>query len=316
MIILVLFFPCLGFSMVKAANFQLNQWPEGKSPEEIGNRIALRFLKPPHSHYKESAERIHYKTVCTWLGGLWFAEASNNIDLYEKFENNFAPVFDSRRSLQPSPDHVDNSVFGSVPLELFLRMKRQDYLDIGLYYADKQWTVPDGAGSRARTFAEQGYSWQTRLWVDDMFMITILQVQAFRATGDIRYLKRASRQMILYLDKLQLDNGLFYHHPETPIHWGRGNGWFAVGMAEILRYLPESSPDRQTIMAGYLKMMEGLIKYQDVDGMWRQIIDDSTAWNETSCTAMFTYAFITGVKCGWLPSDRFGPAARNGWLGL
>jgi rhamnogalacturonyl hydrolase YesR len=31
---------------------------------------------------------------------------------------------------------------------------------------------------------------------------------------------------------------------------------------------------------------------------------------------MFTFAFITGVKHGWLPAETYAPAARKGWLAL
>jgi len=31
---------------------------------------------------------------------------------------------------------------------------------------------------------------------------------------------------------------------------------------------------------------------------------------------MFTYAFITGVKNGWLDDATYGPAARKAWLTL
>ncbi len=50
--------------------------------------------------------------------------------------------------------------------------------------------------------------------------------------------------------------------------------------------------------------------------MWRQLInvDSAQNWAETSCTAMFTFAMVTGVKNGWLPADTYGPAARKAWL--
>ena len=31
---------------------------------------------------------------------------------------------------------------------------------------------------------------------------------------------------------------------------------------------------------------------------------------------MFTYAFIRGVKEGWLPTKTYAPAARKAWLAL
>ena len=69
-------------------------------------------------------------------------------------------------------------------------------------------------------------------------------------------------------------------------------------------------------MEAYHKMMATLLHYQTPGGMWRQIIDDPEAWEESSGTAMFTYAFITGVKEGWLPKKAYGKAARKGWLAL
>ena len=64
--------------------------------------------------------------------------------------------------------------------------------------------------------------------------------------------------MVMYLDELQRPNGLFYHAPDVPYYWGRGNGWMAAGMAELLQCLPKKHKDRARIMEGYLKMMESL----------------------------------------------------------
>jgi rhamnogalacturonyl hydrolase YesR len=247
---------------------------------------------------------------------MWFAKETGNKELLARLEKRFLPLFDTEKHLQPVPNHVDNNVFGSVPLELFIQTGKKEYLDLGLKYADTQWTLPDNPKPEEKKFADRGFSWQTRIWIDDMFMITAVQSQAYRATGDKNYLDRAAREMVLYLDTIQLGNGLFYHSPEAKFIWGRGNGWMAVGMAEILRILPESNPDKKRIMDGYHLMMSALLKHQGKDGMWRQIIDDPELWNESSSTAMFTYAFITGVKNGWLDRKTYGAAARKAWLAL
>jgi rhamnogalacturonyl hydrolase YesR len=69
-------------------------------------------------------------------------------------------------------------------------------------------------------------------------------------------------------------------------------------------------------MIGYRKMMAALLQHQGADGMWRQLIDKSESWPETSSTGMFTFAMITGVKHGWLDEKTYGPAARKAWLAL
>lgn len=77
--------------------------------------------------------------------------------------------------------------------------------------------------------------------------------------------------MVVYLDNLQRENGLFHHADDVPIYWGRGNGWMAAGMAELLAYLPEDDANRARIMEGYQKMMKTLLQYQNAEGMWNQI---------------------------------------------
>ena len=66
-------------------------------------------------------------------------------------------------------------------------------------------------------------------------------------------------------------------------------------------------------------MMETLLRFQRADGLWNQLVDrpeDPRNWGETSCSAMFAYAFVTGVKRGWLPKESYGPAFRKAWLAL
>jgi rhamnogalacturonyl hydrolase YesR len=63
-------------------------------------------------------------------------------------------------------------------------------------------------------------------------------------------------------------------------------------------------------------MMAALLSHQAGSGMWRQLIDRPESWEESSSTAMFTYAFVMGVKRGWLPEETYGPAARKAWIAL
>jgi unsaturated rhamnogalacturonyl hydrolase len=311
----------LQYNCLIAQNSDLDKWPKGSAPEEIGKRIAAKFLSSPHSQYGNTKPdkpptQITYPDVCTWLGGLWFAQVTSDKDLFNKLQARFEPLFGAEKHLQPKPNHVDNNVFGAVPLEFYLRTSDRRYLDLGLMYADTQWAVPENTRPEEKAWADQDYSWQTRIWIDDMFMITAIQAQAYRATGERKYIDRAAKEMILYLDRIQLPNGLFYHAPEAHYSWGRGNGWMAAGMTNMLRFLPKDNPHRERIMLSYKKMMATLLQFQEKDGMWRQIIDDKEAWKETSSTAMFTYAMITGVRQGWLDKKKYGAAARKGWLGL
>ncbi len=311
---------CAHLSSQSWSRVDLGPWPPRSSPLEIGKRVAERYVVTPFGNFGRDGppESIGYAEACTWYGALAFSRLSGDTALQAKLIRRFDPLLNERKDLIPVPDHVDLTVFAVVPLELYIQTRDRRYLDIGKEMADKQWGEPFGprASDESWEYYRRGLSWQTRLWIDDMFMITAAQSQAYRATGDRTYIDRAAKEMVVYLNELQQPNGLFYHAPDVPFFWGRGNGWVAAGMSELLRSLPEGSPDRARIMEGYKTMMASLLKYQGEDGMWRQLIDHPESWQETSCTGMFTFAMITGVKNGWLDKTTYGPAACKGWLGL
>ena len=90
-------------------------------------------------------------------------------------------------------------------------------------------------------------------------------------------------------------------------------------MAELLVDLPNGT-QRDMVMAGFKKMMDGLLPLQvsggTDDGMWRQVLDLASAPVESSCTAMFTFALTTAVKNGWLTDPKYAAAARRGWIAV
>ncbi len=304
----------------KIKSYDLKQWPAGCSPQEVGKRIAEHFIASPHFNYFRPTppRSIVYPETCTWYGALTFAKLTGDKKLTDELASRFEPLFGADSSLIPKPNHVDNTVFGSVPFELYIITKDPRYLKAGLRLADGQWAPPGGekVNPASKRYYEKGMTSQTRLWIDDMYMITAVQIEAFRATGDRKYAERAAKEMVLYLDTLQRPNGLFFHAPDVPFFWGRGNGWMAAGMSELLLSLPKDNPYRPRIMEGYKKMMATLLKYQAENGTWRQLIDEPEAWSETSGTGMFAFAMITGVKNGWLDKKTYGTAARKAWLGL
>jgi unsaturated rhamnogalacturonyl hydrolase len=280
-----------------------SNWPAGRSPQEIGKRLSEHFVAGPHLH-----KVVSYSEVGTWYGALTFAQLTADNDLRDRLIKRFDPLLPggAETNLIGQRRHVDDEIFGIVPLEIAIQTKGAKYLEYGKTFADRQWENPQ----------PDGLSGETRFWIDDMYMLTILQLEAYRSTGDKAYLDRAALEMVAYLDKLQRPNGLFYHAADVPIFWGRGDGWVAAGMTEMLRDLPRDHPRRARILKGYKAMMAALLKYQGTDGMWRQLIDRKDAWPESSSSAMFTFAMISGVKNGWLAAKTYGTAARKGWIAV
>jgi rhamnogalacturonyl hydrolase YesR len=291
----------------KSDGEHFTDWPAGTSPAEVGKRVAENFLARKFEWEEGKRQYVIYPEVCAWYGSLTVAKLTGDTNLQARLIKKFDLLEKPGDTNRISPAaHVDYRVFGALPLEIFLQTKDEKFLAIGKSLADKQWENP----------TEDGITREARYWVDDLYMISAVQVQAFRATRDQKYLDRAALTAAAYLDKLQQPNGLFFHATDSPFFWSRGCGWYAAGMAELLSELPANHPKRARIMEGYKKMMAALLKFQGEDGLWRQLIDHPESWSETSGTGMFTFAMVTGVKRGWLDAKTYGPAARKAWLAL
>src|SRR5688572_23612075 len=79
---------------VQGPSSDLQNWPAGKSPKEIGDRVAARFLASPHPNFGRPTppRTITYPEVCTWYGALKFAKESNNKELLSQLVKRFEPL--------------------------------------------------------------------------------------------------------------------------------------------------------------------------------------------------------------------------------
>ena len=312
-------------------------WPADARPSAVSRRISEQFLSTVPDRYKPEkgyrgndgygfGREIQYSVVSLWVNAMECARITGDRALEDRLVAAFEPYFGVKRDVLPGFKHVDFTIVGAVPLEIAILTGDPRARALGLKYADMQWEEPKPDDPppwyNKTSYAERlkwwkdGFSDQTRLWIDDTYMIAALQTQAYRLTGDRKYVDRAAKECALYLDRLQQPDGLFHHAPDAPFFWGRGNGWMAGAMALLLKHLPEDGAFRPRIMEGYRKMMATLLAAQRENGMWGQLVDDPLSWGESSCTAMFAYAFAEGVAHGWLDGNKYGPAFRKAFLAL
>jgi rhamnogalacturonyl hydrolase YesR len=243
-----------------------------------------------------------YESFFSNYGVLKFAAVTNNDILINKVIKNYQTYF-KENTLEKG--HVDKNALGILGFELYLQTKNPEYLPLPLSLADDEWENP----------REDGLTKYTRFWTDDLFMVAVLQVQAYKATGKEIYLQHAIAQILVYAEKLQQQNGLFQHTLKSPVFWGRANGWAASALTITLDNTPKNNPNYKKLMDIYQKLMVGILKYQDAAGLWHQVLIDKDSFEETSCTAMFVYSFAAGVNKGRL-DKRYESAAEKGWTAL
>ena len=138
--------------------------------------------------------------------------------------------------------------------------------------------------------------WRT----EDMFMFGSMMGRSYALTQERQYLDLLTN-FLVKMDTQQT-SGLYWHDRETPFYWGRGNGFAVLGLAETLTYLPQSHPLYADILLMYQKLLNGLLKYQDLSGCYHQVITLPGSYQELTSTCMIGYGIARGVKLGLLGS--------------
>ncbi len=211
----------------------------------------------------------------------------------------------------------DCGSFGAATLESYVEKPSPESRivadAIADYILNRQVRTVDGAFYRVKT-----------MWIDDLYMSTPFLARYYRLTGNRAYIDDAARQFLLFKKYLYMPDQKimshiydFGHDMATGVPWGRGNGWCLFSLSEVLEILPEDHPDRTALLAFFNDLCEGYLALQGEHGLWRQVLNDPEAYEETSCTAMFAYAFARGVRFGWLPEPApYIEAVRKAWRGL
>lgn len=93
--------------------------------------------------------------------------------------------------------------------------------------------------------------------------------------------------------------------------WGVGNGWAMASYARIIDTLPEKmQTERNNLIKYATENIEGCLPFLRSDGLFHDIIDDSTSFVETNFAQMVAYTIFRGIKSGWLAKTYLDKAEK------
>src|SRR5690606_41127985 len=104
---------CFGF----CPEFEFTAWPPGQSPAEIGKVVAENL-----TGRSVGTGEMHYAQACTWYGALTLAALTQDTDLTSRLVTRFDPLLTAEgEGVIPTRAHVDDRIFGIIPLEIYLQ---------------------------------------------------------------------------------------------------------------------------------------------------------------------------------------------------
>jgi unsaturated rhamnogalacturonyl hydrolase len=166
-----------------------------------------------------------------------------------------------------------------------------------------------------------------QMWLDGLYMGSPFLAEYGKVLGDTTLYAEVVHQIML-IDKHNFDpkTGLYYHgwdesreqrwaDKETglsPNFWSRSIGWYIMAIVDVLDFLPENQPGRDSVITVLQNLSASLEKFRDPQtGMWYQVTDkigETGNYVESTGSIMFIYAWTKGAQKGYLDAAYAGKA--------
>lgn len=158
--------------------------------------------------------------------------------------------------------------------------------------------------------------YKNQLWADSVFMAGIFLVEYAKEIADDSLMDFATNQVKIHLESLYDKDAQLFNHGYHALedkrlggHWGRGNGWLAASLVEIMSVLGTDALD------GYLKsifteFMERAYSLRDEGGLLHTLLDEPRSYTEATASMLFGYAASAGYELGIL-DERFSRWSRD-----
>jgi len=235
------------------------------------------------------------------------------------------------RTYKLSNHNIDSLNTGNMLLREYQRNPKPEYkkaLDLLRKQLAEHPRTSEGAFWHKQIYPHQ-------LWLDGVYMGMPFLANYSKTFEQGHAFDEVVKEFTISRDKLRDPNtGLYYHawdeareqnwaNKDTGLasqFWGRGLGWLAMALVDVLDIIPEDQTElRQPLLDMATELAEALVKVQDADtGTWYQILDKPKApgnYLESSASGMFTYFFAKGVNNGYLDA-RYKATAIKAYEGL
>jgi unsaturated rhamnogalacturonyl hydrolase len=299
----------------RLANSTMQRWSDG------------RYV-PPDAHWEWNYE---LSVVLNGMNALWYNTADRRYYQYLKDSvDQFVQPDGSIATYDPRKNSLDNIAMGRDVLLLY-RVTRD-----GRYYKAAT-LLRKQLATQPRT--PSGGFWHNQMspdqmWLDGLYMAEPFYAEYAATFQEPQDFADITKQFVLIKNHTRdPKSGLLYHawdesKKETwankmtgasPSFWGRSIGWYMMALVDTLPYYKEDDPGRAQLLAILERTAKGVARAQDKQtGLWYQVPDKPEAkgnYFESSAACMFAYAFVKGVRLGYLPAS-YSQNAERAWQGI
>ncbi|ULL15052.1 glycoside hydrolase 105 family protein [Paenibacillus sp. H1-7] len=250
---------------------------------------------------KETIDRIVHRTsnmdfTWDWPAGVAFygisrAYAATKNEAYLEIMTRWV---DEQLEEGIPPLTVNAVSIGHTLLSLYEETKQEKYLETAIEMAEhlKNDAVRFADGIFQHTVS-QNYYFPEQAWVDTMFMAGYFLIRIGTLLGREDYLEDGLLQYHGHERFLQnADTNLYFHgwdhtvqNNMSAVYWARGNSWAAYTMGQALAIVEVTHPSYMKMYDSLRDQLSTVVRLQAEDGLWHTVLNDTSAYTETSGSA-------------------------------
>jgi unsaturated rhamnogalacturonyl hydrolase len=115
------------------------------------------------------------------------------------------------------------------------------------------------------------------------------------------------------LERFHIPNHAYDVYTKAPLGlygWGRGLGWFAIGLIDTWDELPQNNKYKDVLEQSVRKFAHSTVKYQQENGAWNWTVTRKEARADSSTTATLGYFMKSAAKIDGISNECFASADK------
>ncbi|WP_028550875.1 glycoside hydrolase family 88 protein [Paenibacillus sp. UNC451MF] len=271
----------------------LNNTPKIKVTDNT-RFVAIDMLR---GNYTKSAIQ-HWQEAALVMGLAEYLKQNDDSEVKQEMTKFLNSKLDSSGQWIEKPKQVDGAILAYAIMKL-------DFIDTDRYKAafDYIWDMIQDHRGQDGTVAYRKFM-QNYRYVD-----TIGFICPFLVSYGIRYQNQESVNLAVEQIKAYEDNGMLDPH-FIPSHayqvenkvplglygWGRGLGWYAIGLIDAWNELPEGHPHKAALEASVKKFAIAAKSFQQPSGNWSWTVTRGECRPDSSTTATLGWFMLQAAK--------------------
>ncbi len=278
-----------------------------KTPKiKVTDNSRLIILDIIKGNYTKAAIQ-HWQQASLLLALNEYSKTREDISFQKSIISYLNRTFNSNGQWIEKPKHIDVAILAYAVMKL-------EYIDINKYKPalDTVWSlIKEHKGEDGTVFYR--HSTKTYRYVD-----TIGFICPFLVSYGLMYGKEECLELAMVQIRNYEQYGMHKEH-SIPVHaydyknktplglygWGRGLGWYAIGIMDSWRQLPVGNKYKNELEQIVIKFAKAAISFQTDDGSWGWTVTRSETIKDSSTTAILGWYLVNAGEIPEITVDCF-----------